>query len=87
MVNYLNDFQLGMRDMFSDFANFSLMSERPIKVSEVKQKAFIEINEKGSEAAAVTGELPFYESYTRNIVKIFLKKISKCIVKKFQEWD
>ncbi|XP_014205333.1 antichymotrypsin-2 isoform X3 [Copidosoma floridanum] len=46
--------KMGMTDMFTDYANFSGISDQPIKVGKVLQKAFIEVNEEGSEAAAVT---------------------------------
>ncbi|MDR3219972.1 MAG: serpin family protein [Dysgonamonadaceae bacterium] len=46
--------QLGMGIAFTDFADFSEISTIPLCISEVKQKACIEVNEEGSEAAAVT---------------------------------
>ena len=47
-----------MKDMFSDAANFSSISDDNLKVDKVVQKAYIEVNEEGSEAVAVTyGEL------------------------------
>lgn len=45
---------LGLGIAFSDNANFSNLSDIATKISFVLQKTFIEINEKGSEAAAVT---------------------------------
>jgi serpin B len=47
--------KMGMGIAFTDAANFSNMIEdRPVKISEVKQKTFVEVNEEGTEAAAVT---------------------------------
>lgn len=46
--------QLGMKTAFTSSADFSNMSKEQLMISEVKQKTFIEVNEKGSEAAAVT---------------------------------
>jgi serine protease inhibitor len=53
----LNDdlIALGMRDAFSDvLANFSRMTSQTVVLSEVKQKSYVEINEEGTTAAAVT---------------------------------
>ena len=45
---------LGMRQAFVVGADFSAMADEPLFVSEVKQKSFVEVNEEGTEAAAVT---------------------------------
>lgn len=44
---------LGMGEAFSNKANFSLMGKN-LKMSEVKHKTFVEVNEEGTEAAAAT---------------------------------
>jgi len=49
-------FQMGLSIPFSNNANFNGITETPLKISKVVQKAFIEVNEEGSEAAAVTGK-------------------------------
>ena len=52
----LNDVlqRLGMKEAFTSSADFSAMSKDNLMISEVKQKTFIEVNEEGSEAAAIT---------------------------------
>jgi len=47
--------QLGMGIAFSNRADFSQMTSEPARISKVLHKAVIEVNEEGSEAAAVTG--------------------------------
>ncbi|MBD2180202.1 serpin family protein [Planktothrix sp. FACHB-1375] len=45
---------LGMGMAFQDRANFSGMTAVPAKINQVKHKTFVEVNEEGTEAAAVT---------------------------------
>lgn len=45
---------LGMNVPFSDFADFSRMTPASVRVSFVKQNSFVDVNEEGTEAAAVT---------------------------------
>ncbi|XP_046429079.1 alaserpin-like isoform X1 [Neodiprion fabricii] len=46
--------EMGIKQVFTDFADLSGISQAPLKVGHVLQKAFIEVNEEGSEAAAAT---------------------------------
>jgi serpin B len=45
---------LGMKHAFSADADFSAMSAEKLFLSEVRQKSFVEVNEEGTQAAAVT---------------------------------
>ncbi len=45
---------LGMTSAFTLAANFSAMADEPLYISAVKQKSFVDVNEEGTEAAAVT---------------------------------
>ena len=45
---------LGMKQAFAPNADFSAMASEPLFISEVKQKSFVDVNEEGTEAAAVT---------------------------------
>ncbi|XP_015120892.1 antichymotrypsin-2 [Diachasma alloeum] len=47
--------EMGMTDMFSDKADFTGIADSPLlKITKAMQKAMIDVNEEGSEAAAVT---------------------------------
>lgn len=50
--NILTD--LGMKNAFTDQADFSNLTESKVKVSQVKHKTFIDVNEEGTEASAAT---------------------------------
>lgn len=46
--------QMGLTDPFNNSADFSGMAPKGLFISNIIHKAFIEVNEKGSEAAAIT---------------------------------
>jgi len=45
---------MGMKLAFSDFADFSNISNNPLQISEVIHKTYVTVDEEGTEAAAVT---------------------------------
>jgi serine protease inhibitor len=45
---------LGMKRAFNAGADFSGIANEPVFISEVKQKSYVDVNEEGTEAAAVT---------------------------------
>lgn len=51
---------MGLKSMFSQSADFSLISDEPVFISKILQKVFIEVDEKGSEAVAATGWLQIH---------------------------
>ena len=77
-------FQLGMDDMFTleSKLNGLLADGEPILISDTIHKAFIEVNEGGSESAAATGNASFYllNSFGRNNRKFFYAKISNFLL-------
>lgn len=70
--------ELGMTSAFDDGAGFSkIVEEREqLKISEVKQKTFLDVNEKGTEAAASTSveieETAAMDSFTMKVDRPFM---------------
>ncbi|XP_023247759.1 serpin B13-like [Copidosoma floridanum] len=65
--------ELGMNEIFTERANFKGICDESVMVSKVMQKAFIEVNEEGSEAAADTQKVTLKianKIYTADDVKI-----------------
>ena len=56
---HFSPFKMGLNTMFENTANFSSLfeSDLPQKISDVKHKAYLDVNEAGSEAAASTCKL------------------------------
>ncbi|KAI4462598.1 serine protease inhibitor serpin [Holotrichia oblita] len=73
--------EMGMEIIFSNRAKFSnlIYSPEPLAISSVIQKAFIEVNEEGVEAAAATaGTFTFLSAYRRMEGYVFCVKKVKC---------
>ncbi|WP_058452925.1 serpin family protein [Legionella maceachernii] len=49
--------KMGLKDAFTDQANFSRMTKSPLSISAILQKAIIEVDEKGTVAAAATATI------------------------------
>lgn len=64
---------MGMSKMFPDSAEFDNMLEKPegLMISKVLHKAFIEVNEEGTEAAAATGEFNVIFWFVLNLLLIY----------------
>ncbi len=84
--NTLNDelSRLGMGIAFTDRANFSALAKESLMVDQVKQKTFIEVNEEGTEAAAVTSvgvsvtSMPIVETLRFDQPFVFLIRENNC---------
>jgi len=84
--NKLNDelSKLGMGIVFTDQADFTKIANESLLVDEVKQKAFIEVNEEGTEAAAVTSvgvrttSMPIVHTLTFDRPFVFFIRENNC---------
>uniref|UniRef100_A0A1I8BYC8 SERPIN domain-containing protein n=1 Tax=Meloidogyne hapla TaxID=6305 RepID=A0A1I8BYC8_MELHA len=66
--------KLGLTTAFGNQANFSKISkEQPLQIDKVVQKAFIEVNEEGTEAAAATAVILETRSMVINVESIQFK--------------
>lgn len=82
---------MGITEAFSDVADFSAMSERALKIDDVQQKVYFELDEQGTKAAAVTSvtvgdaamaepEDPKYVYLTRPYVMGIYDAENQCIL-------
>ncbi|KAH8320047.1 hypothetical protein KR074_012139, partial [Drosophila pseudoananassae] len=73
--------KLGIKSVFGNDADLSGLVSTKSKVSRVLQKAFLEVNEKGAEAAAVTGN--YFQKISNDntlfIFKIYCKLLFLCL--------
>lgn len=84
--NKLNDelSKLGMDIAFTDQADFTGVAKEDLSIDEVKQKSFIEVNEEGTEAAAVTSvgvrvtSMPIVQTLKFDRPFVFLIRENNC---------
>lgn len=62
---------VGAELIFTDQADFGGIADEPLKISEVIHKAFVEVNEEGTEAAAATGAVMMKTGLAPEQPKIF----------------
>jgi serpin B len=65
---------LGMKSAFGTKADFSGIAEEPLYISELKQKSYVDVNEEGTEAAAMTSEMMVMSAGPRKEFTIILDR-------------
>merc|ERR1712038_1475507 len=68
----------GVRSMFNpDQADFSLISEEPLRVSNILHQTKVEVNEEGSEAAAVTGVFLDLRAFVEEVERAVVVNVNR----------
>ena len=74
--------RMGMQAAFTDAADFSLLSDTPLKIDAVQQKTYLQVDESGTIGAAVTS-IPMMEAtavQTEEPKTVYLTRPYLCVI-------